>query len=38
MGGVFAGRDHLNFAEQFYLAEGRYVTANSRSTVGYSAA
>lgn len=35
MGGVFAGRDHLNFAEQFYLAEGRYLTANSRSTVGY---
>jgi porin len=35
MGGVFAGRDHLDFAEKFYLAEGRYVTANSRSTFGY---
>lgn len=35
MGGVFAGRDHLDFAEKFYIAEGRYVTANSRTTVGY---
>ncbi len=35
MGGVFAGRDHLDFAEKFYLAESRYVTTQSRTTVGY---
>lgn len=35
MGGVFAGRDHLDFAEQFYVAEGRYVTASSRWSYGF---
>lgn len=34
MGGVFAGRDHLNFSEQFYVAEGRYVTAKARWSYG----
>jgi hypothetical protein len=34
MGGVFAGRDHLDFAEQFYVVEGRYVTANTRWSYG----
>lgn len=33
--GVFAGRSHSNFAEQFYVAEGRYVSANSRTSWGY---
>jgi porin len=35
MGGVFAGRDHLNFAEQFYVVEGRYVTSSTRWSYGY---
>ena len=35
MGGVFAGRDHLNFAEQFVVAEGRYVTEKSQVSYGY---
>lgn len=33
--GVFAGRSHNNFAEQFYIAEGRYVTENGRASFGY---
>lgn len=35
MGGVFAGRNHLNFAEQFWVAEGRYVTDKSQLSYGY---
>lgn len=35
MGGVFAGRDHLDFSEQFYVAEGRYVTAKARWSSGF---
>ena len=35
MGGVFAGRDHLNFGEQFYVLEGRYVQTNSQLVVGH---
>lgn len=35
MGGVFAGRDHLDFAEQFYVVEGRYVAEKSRWSYGF---
>ncbi len=35
MGGVFAGRNHRNFAEQFVVAEGRYVTEKSQLSYGY---
>lgn len=34
-GGVFAGRSQHNFAEQFYVAEGRYVSAHGRTSWGY---
>lgn len=33
--GVFAGRDAHSFAEQFYIAEARYVTERSRWSFGY---
>lgn len=35
MGGVFAGRNHRNFADQFFVAEGRYVTDTSQLSYGY---
>lgn len=35
MAGLFAGQDHTNFSSQFMVAEGRYVTAISRTSYGY---
>lgn len=35
MAGLFAGQDHTNFSSQFMVAEGRYVTAVSRTSYGY---
>ena len=35
MAGLFAGQDHTNFSSQFMVAEGRYVTAQSRTSYGY---
>lgn len=34
-GGIFAGRDNLDFAEQFYVFEGRYVSPTSRMSYGF---
>jgi carbohydrate-selective porin OprB len=33
--GVFAGRGHTDFADQFAVAEGRYLTSQSRTSWGY---
>lgn len=35
MAGVFAGRDHLDFAEQFYVVEGRFVQENYQFVLGH---
>lgn len=35
MTGLFAGQDHTNFSSQFMVAEGRYVSAQSRTSYGY---
>ncbi len=35
MAGVFAGRDHLDFADQFMILEGRYVQENGQLVVGH---
>lgn len=34
MGGVFAGRDHLDFADQFMVVEGRYVQEHYQFVLG----
>ncbi len=35
MAGVFAGRDHLDFADQFMILEGRYVQEHGQLVVGH---
>lgn len=35
MAGVFAGRDHLDFAEQFMVVEGRFVQESSQFVLGH---
>ena len=35
MAGVFAGRDHLDFADQFMVIEGRYVQEHGQLVVGH---
>lgn len=34
-GGLFAGAEHNSFADQFYVLEGRYVTAQSQFVFGH---